>query len=72
MQLTSFWLHYDNIILLGLPGNLVFAHDPIYMGNLITTSATLESLLRKEETSAFCIIFGADIAIKKLSSYIVN
>ena len=62
-----------NILLPGLPGKLIFAHDPAYIDDLITPSATLELLQKKKELiSAFCIIFGVDIAIKKLRSYVDN
>ena len=63
----------DNILLPGLQGKLTFAHDPAYMNDLITLSATLELLQNKADIiSAFCIIFGVDIAIKKLRSYVAN
>ena len=43
------------------------------MGDLITSSTTLELLQMKTNIiSAFCIIFGVDIAIKKLRSYEAN
>ena len=54
----------DNILLPGLPGKLIYTHNPAYMDDLITPSARLESLQRKADIiSAFCIIFGVDIAI---------
>ena len=57
----------DNILLPGLPGKLILAYDPAYMDDLITPSATLELLQKKVDIiSAFCIIFGVDVAIKKL------
>ena len=63
----------DNFLLHGLPGKLILAHDPAYMDDLITPSATLELLQKKADIiSAFCIIFGVDIAIKKLRSYVAN
>ena len=34
----------DNILLPWLPEKLIFAHDPVYMYDLITPSATLELL----------------------------
>ena len=43
------------------------------MDDLVTPSATLELLQKKADIiSAFCIIFGVDIAIKKLRSYVAN
>ena len=43
------------------------------MDELITPSATLESLQRKADIiSAFCIIFKVDIAIQKLRAYVAN
>ena len=44
-----------------------YTHNPAYMDDLIVPSATLKSLQRKADIiSAFCIIFGVDIAIPKL------
>ena len=43
------------------------------MDDLIIPSASLESLQRKADIiSAFCIIFGIDIAIQKLRSYMAS
>ena len=43
------------------------------MDDLITPSATLESLQRKADIIAeFCVIFGVDIAIQKHRSYVAN
>ena len=43
------------------------------MDDLITPSATLESLQSKADNiSAFCIIFGEQIAIQKLRSNVAN
>ena len=62
-----------NILLPGLPGEIIFAHYPAYMNDLITPSATLELLQRKADIIlAFFIIFGLDIAIKKPRSYVAN
>ena len=63
----------DIILLPGLPEKLIFVHDPAYIDDLITQSATLELLQQKADIiSAFCIIFGLDIALKKLRSYVAN
>ena len=57
----------------GFPGKLIYTHDPAYMDDLITPSATLISLQRKADiVTAFYIILGVDIAIQKLNSYEVN
>ena len=43
------------------------------MDVIIILSATLEALQKKADTmSAFCIIFGVDIAVYNLRSYIAN
>ena len=56
-----------DMLLQGMPGKLIYTHNPAYMDDLITPCATLESLQRKADViSAFCIIFGVNIAILKL------
>ena len=62
----------DNI-LPGLPGKLIYTHNPAYVEDIITPSATLESLqMNADIISAFCIIFGVDITIQRLRSYLAN
>ena len=61
------------MLLQGLPGKLIYIHNPAYMVDLITLCATLKSLQRKADLiPAFCIIFGVDIAIMKLRSNVAN
>ena len=73
VALSSPEVRKDNILLPGLSGTLIYTHNPAYMDDLITPSATLESLQRKADIiSAFCITFGVDIAIQKLRSYVAS
>ena len=67
VALSSPEVKKDNILLQRLPGKLVYIHDPAYMDDLITPSATPESLQRKADIiSTFYVIFGVEIAIQKL------
>ena len=71
VALSSPEVQKDNILLPGLPGKLIYTHNPAYMDDLITPSAALESLQRKSGIiSALCIMFGVDVAIQKLRSYV--
>ena len=63
----------ENILLPGLPGNLFYTHDRVYVDEQITPSATLEALQKEADIiSVFYIIFGVDIAMHKLMSYLAN
>ena len=56
--LSCFNIMNDNLLLSGLQENLAYALDPAYMDHVITPSASLESLQKKED-----IMFGIDIAV---------
>ena len=61
----------QKMLLQGLPGKLVYTHDPAYMDDLITPSGTQEALQKKEDIISF-LIFGVYTEILKMRSYIAN
>ena len=63
----------NSILFSGLPGKPILAHDSAYMDDPITPSATLNSLqINADIILAFCIIFGVDIALHRLRSFMAN
>ena len=61
----------DDLILPSSPSQLHSAKDPCYMDDLLTLAHSQATLQQKADiVSAFCIIFGVDIAVTKLRSYV--